>query len=99
MKYVFRIDFEVISRNLNASPVVRVVRADHGLHARTHAPAFPSQVVCKLLAATGLPVTHVALTTQKGPWHFRKSPGIPNKPSFTRREGQETGIHHLPDLP
>lgn len=46
IKCLFRIDFEVVSRNLNSSPEVQVIQTDHGLNTQTHAPAFPFQVVC-----------------------------------------------------
>lgn len=45
IKCLSRIDFEVVSRNLNSSPEIHVVQIEHRLNTQTPAPPFPSQVV------------------------------------------------------
>lgn len=45
IKCFSRIDFEVVSGNLNSSPEIQVVvQTDHGLNTQTPVPACPSRV-------------------------------------------------------
>lgn len=94
IKCLFRIDFKVVSRNLNSSPEVQVIQTDHGL--RTHAPAFPSQVICD----SRRPLVFL-LWMWLIEWS-RRAPGIsgnctvfPDKQLFIRKKGRPIRIHHL----
>lgn len=61
IKCLSRIDFDVVSRNLNSSPEIQDVQIDHGLATQTPGPALASQVVYD----ARYPITDVATAWSK----------------------------------